>query len=246
MAASTDALHVMNRYGFRQGDLILMLEPPVPPAVMKNCALMEVTDVPAADGSLVAHDNGTYNLTWMTPVKAVTSRFNPGAGLGVVYAGAGTANATRVFNLGNLYDTNGSSMPVYNTYAITNGTLTVASAFSPNPATAVADNIVHMRALYGMDDGIGSGTPGDGIVDRYITGTPDWRYVLAIKLAVVARSALPEKPSGGAAAVCDTTVNPVPWSGGTFDVSADLNWKCYRYRVFETTVPLRNWIWKSS
>jgi type IV pilus assembly protein PilW len=36
------------------------------------------------------------------------------------------------------------------------------------------------------------------------------------------------------------------WSGGTFDLSADPNWQCYRYRVFETTVPLRNWIWKSS
>jgi len=27
---------------------------------------------------------------------------------------------------------------------------------------------------------------------------------------------------------------------------AGVTWQCFRYRVFETTVPLRNWIWKSS
>ena len=46
------------------------------------------------------------------------------------------------------------------------------------------------------------------------------------------------------------------WSGGAegatrvFDLSATVtapdDWRCYRYRLFETTVPLRNWIWKSS
>ena len=30
------------------------------------------------------------------------------------------------------------------------------------------------------------------------------------------------------------------------DPASPLYWKCYRYRVFETTIPLRNWIWKSS
>jgi hypothetical protein len=24
------------------------------------------------------------------------------------------------------------------------------------------------------------------------------------------------------------------------------NWTCYRYRLFETTIPLRNWIWKAA
>jgi type IV pilus assembly protein PilW len=239
MASATDALHVMNRFGFREGDLVLLMEP----GTTKACSLMEVTGVPAADGSLVAHDNSQYQLSWMTPVKAATPRFNSGAGLGVAYAGAGTLNAARVFNLGNLYDTNGSSMPVYNTYSVSNGTLTVKSALSANAATPIADNIVHLHADYGVDDGTG-GTAGDGIVDRYVAGTPDWRYVLAVRIAVVARSALAEKPSSGT--TCDTTVTAPQWAGGTFDLSADADWKCYRYRVFETTVPLRNWIWKSS
>ena len=63
------------------------------------------------------------------------------------------------------------------------------------------------------------------------------------------------KPSGGGA--CDTTTAAPTWSGTAFgvapfgfqtslDLSADANWQCYRYKAFETSIPLRNWIWKSS
>jgi type IV pilus assembly protein PilW len=189
--------------------------------------------------------------------------------MGVVYGGANTANVTRVFNLGNLHDdtnfpaSQNVTVPIYNTYAVANNTLTVSNGFVISggvPAVnSVADNIVHLRADYGVDDGVNDGSvtyntvyaAGDGIVDRFISATPNWSQVIAIRIAVVARSALPEKPSAGAGAPCDTTTAAPTWSGNTgvtrsFDLSADANWKCYRYRVFETTVPLRNWIWKSS
>jgi type IV pilus assembly protein PilW len=175
---------------------------------------------------------------------------------------------TRVYNLGNLHDpASGAAVPVYNTYAIdSNKLLTWSSAFTIDPATRapqvtpVADNIVHMRALYGLDDGINDGSvtfsgtfaAGDGLIDRFVSAatfnaaaTP-WQSIIAVRVAIVARSAIPEKPSAGLGAACDTTPNPPTWSGGAFDLSADPNWQCYRYRVFETTIPLRNWIWKSS
>ena len=262
MANPNDPLHVSTRFGYRPGDLLLLMQP-APPVV--DCNFMEVTSTPAPPlGTLdqVNHDTGpTYtDLSGTTR----TVRFNPQPNAGVSYGGANSANTTRVFNLGNLYDPN--AQPVYNTYTIANNTLTVVSAFSPNPASAVADNIVHMRALYGLDDGLiapatvavpytpGPGTANDGIVDRYVDSTifnsalpsPPWKSIIAVRLALVARSAQPEIPSTGVGTPCDTTVNPPSWSGGTFDVSADPDWKCYRYRVYETTVPLRNWIWKSS
>jgi len=122
--------------------------------------------------------------------------------------------------------------------------------------------------LYGVDTGpvFNAAGDGDGIVDSYVNAAtfnamvvngfiPPWRYVLAVRVAVVARSALAEKPSEGAAG-CDATTDgtespPGPdrrpkWSGGLFNLTADPDWKCYRYRVFETTVPLRNWIWRST
>ena len=192
---------------------------------------------------------------------------------GGVYGGVNSANVTRIYNLGNLHDdinfpgSQNVTLPVYNVYAIASNTLTVANQFviaTSGPGAgapvvnAVADNIVHMRVDYGVDDG--SNDPSvpyntvhvanDGIVDKFTSAVPNWSQVIAIRVAVVARSALPEKKVGTGSG-CDATTTPPTWSGDTggarsFDLSADANWQCYRYQVFETTVPLRNWIWKST
>jgi type IV pilus assembly protein PilW len=261
MTAATDSLRVQSRYGFRTGDLIVLLEP----GSGKRCAIMEITGLPVSPSDQVDHGNVSYTLA---TGGVAAARFNPSAGMGVVYTGAGGANATRVFNLGNLYDANNASMPVYNTYAVASNALTVRSGFSDNAAAAIADNIVHMRVVYGLDDGVNNGTvtynaaytAGDGIIDRFVDGTtvPNWQYVIALRVAVVARSALAEKPSSGIPSdPCDTTTTAPTWSGSAWataapnlmtalDVSGDANWRCYRYKVFETTIPLRNWIWKSS
>jgi len=262
MVLPTSPLAVQTRFAFRPGDLMLLLEP----GSGKNCVFMEVTSLPGTPSNQVNHDSGTYTLT---AGASVAARFNPAAGMGVSYGGVTSANVTRVFNLGNLHDdinfpaSQNVTVPIYNTYAVANNTLTVSNAFvisSGVPTVnSIADNIVHMRADYGVDDGVNDGSvtyntvyaPGDGIVDHFVSATPNWSQVIAVRVAVVARSALPEKPSAGAGQPCDTTTAAPTWSGNTgvtrsFDLSADPNWQCYRYRVFETTVPLRNWIWKSS
>jgi len=282
MAAPTDDLFVTNPFGYKPGDLLLLVEP----NSGKNCSIMEFNRVDPSASNRLKHDNASY-------LSGPTPRFNAPGGLGVFYAGVGTLNVSRVFNLGNLYSTppGGTApayLPVYNFYAIANGSLTVTSQFlidNGQPAvTSVADNIVHMRALYGLDDGNNDATvpynvtptAGDGIVDRYVDAatfnallalvpppvpTP-WARLVSVRIALVSRSALPEKPSSGKLSdPCDaTTADPqwtgTPWAGAPFnyrtrlDVSSSVaapdDWKCYRYRVFETTIPLRNWIWKAS
>ena len=270
MASATANVKVIpsGRYGFRTGDLLLLFQPGT-----AFCELMEVTALPGVDD--ISHDSTPYTLDWVAsgPV-GVTSRFNPGGG-SHQFAGTGVA-ATRVFNIGNPYDKNGvyningPSTPVYNTYAVTNNSLTVSSMFSGAAAIPIADNIVHMRALYGLDDGINNNTvalnpffvAGDGIVDRFVDAatfdamaTKPWQYVAMVRVVLVARSANAEKPSGGGA--CDATTAAPSWSGTalgaapfgfqtSLSLAADPNWQCYRYKVFETTIPLRNWIWKSS
>lgn len=270
-----------NAYGYKPGDVIVMMQPP---AGTSNCSLMEATGLVSLTANL-APAGAAYPLVSGTNVIA---RLNPIGGLGVDYSAATSANVTRVYNLGNLYDpANGSAMPVNNTYAIdpASRALTVSSAFvidktTKNPqVNAVADNIVQMRAQYGLDDGItngtvslpGAGVAGDGLIDRFVPADtfnamvpPPWQRLIALRVAIVARSALAEKPHGSNGTDCDATTDgtegaSVPdlrpaWSGGFIDVSATgdptptspLFWKCYRYRVFETTVPLRNWIWKAS
>jgi type IV pilus assembly protein PilW len=260
MTATDVQVQLNNTYAYRPGDLLVLQQP----ASGNSCSLIETTAILSTTVTRSAA-GASYPLNIGTQVLA---RMNQSGGMGVAYGGVGTANVSRAYNLGNLHDpASGAATPVYNTYAIdASKSLTISSAFVIDPVTrapqvsAVADNIVHMRALYGLDDGVNDGSvtfagtfaAGDGLIDRFVSattfnaaGTP-WQSIIAVRVALVARSALAEKPSAGLGAACDTTPNPPTWSGGAFDLSADPNWQCYRYRVFETTIPLRNWIWKSS
>lgn len=125
-----------------------------------------------------------------------------------------------------------------------------------NLATAATDEqelfaqVVNLQALYGKD------TNNDGVVDTYNTVTPTtnalWRQVLAIRLAVVARSTTYDKNEV-------TTTEPV-WDVGTsatvagastcgdskclsLKVDGLADWKHYRYTVFDVVAPLRNLLW---
>jgi type IV pilus assembly protein PilW len=114
--------------------------------------------------------------------------------------------------------------------------------FTDSAATGIIDGIVQIQAQYGRD------TNADGTVDTWTSTMPgvptatDWANNLAIRVAVVARSALPEKPNP-TTQLCDTTAASPTWLGGTIDLTADANWQCYRYRVFQTIIPLRNLLW---
>ncbi len=94
---------------------------------------------------------------------------------------------------------------------------------------------------------------GDGVIgDR-----DDWARVAAVRLGIVARGRNVEQLKGSA--TCQTTTDAnrpklfgtaVP-AGVTavevipeLAVSGDLDWRCYRYREFETIVPLRNVGWR--
>ncbi len=266
MADGNSDLLLANTYATRPGDLLVLLWP----GTANDCSLVEVTGQPGSTNRFEHKPGVSYQL--LGTLTNETARFNRPTGLTVAYGGVGspTGNVTRLYNLGNLYEpTNRANIPVNNTYAIdASNSLTVTAAFVSKEAPSapltnpVADNIVHMRALYGVDDGVGDASvtiknggvnvAGDGLVDRFVDAatfnalpTPPWQFLIAVRVAIVARSALAEKATGAGGA-CETTMAFPAWSGGTFDLSADPNWQCYRYRVFETTVPLRNWIWKSS
>lgn len=99
----------------------------------------------------------------------------------------------------------------------------------------VGSEIVAIKAQYGL-----SATPADNIVAMWSSAAPaDRNQIKAIRVAVVARSGLLEKN-------VVTNVAPVAWNAAgapVIDLSADANWQRYRYRVFETIIPLRNMVW---
>ncbi|MDP4028238.1 MAG: PilW family protein [Gallionella sp.] len=114
----------------------------------------------------------------------------------------------------------------------------------------ISDGIVLLKAEYGTD------ANGDGVINanEWSQAAPaNMLTVYAVRLVLVARSAQPEKPSvtGG---TCDTTTTPPIWIDSTalpLDLSGNVglapgdDWKCYRYKTFETTVPLRNVVWRA-
>ncbi len=103
---------------------------------------------------------------------------------------------------------------------------------------------------------------GDGVDG----GAGDYARIVALRIAVVARAKNPERPVADAdgEAQCKATVEvenqePVylfnreqPQGVDAVPVKVDLavagdtvDWRCYRYRVFETIVPLRNASWSN-
>ena len=94
---------------------------------------------------------------------------------------------------------------------------------------------------------------GDGVVG----GPGDYQRLAAVRLAVVARSREPEKPNAYGTCPNTTTVPPTVFSSqqpsaiATLPIQVNVavagdafDWTCYRYRVFETIVALRNSGWK--
>ena len=188
-----------------------------------------------------------------------------GANVTVVTGVSGMAKG-RLYNLGRVETPRQMDQsPQIMAYAIRGGNLTAcdyilndcsstAAVADPTVWVPIANNIVSLRAQYGRDTTTVSPTR-DGIVDFYDQAvavppavssiTCGWARIVAIRLAMVARSPQFEHDTV-------TTVAPT-WSGSVavtnrsaaapITLSADANWQHYRYRVFETLVPLRNMAW---
>jgi len=239
MATPTSALRVDNRYGFFPSDLVVLAE------TGKNCTLAELTSLPTVPGQtdLMSHDTGNYNAA---NGMQVASQYNPAGGMPAPNNISYTTNA-KVFDLG--------PQPSNVIYTVQGGYLQMQSVIASSAASQpVVENIIGLQAQYGKDNGVNNGTvtnavysPDDGLVDSFDAVAPvtptDWSRVIAIRLAVLARSGLKERPDA-TTGTCSTTAAAPAWVGGSFTVSGDPDWKCYRYRVYQTTVPVRNLIWK--
>jgi type IV pilus assembly protein PilW len=205
---------------------------------------------------LVADNNGTCLLRQLTGVQdktrvlehATGGSFNPLGNIHpVIHAGSA------VFDLGD------PDKMVWRTYFVDANKLR-SEDFLPklkgeaNAVQALVDDIVDLQAEYGWD---GSATidPTKFVVDRWGAAPPVdptdptktkimWDRIIAVRVGLLARSRNFEKPSiaGGA---CEATQAAPTWAGGAFTVPGGIP-SCYKYRAFETVIPLRNMIWRSS
>jgi type IV pilus assembly protein PilW len=128
-----------------------------------------------------------------------------------------------------------------------------------NVASSVA-GIVNIQMQYGI-----SAADNDNQVTAWVdasgatwgpvainTSVANRNRIKAVRIAVVARNGLLEKEN--VTNVCSSLTAASPtglcaWAGSAtspapaIDLSNDANWRRYRYRVFEATIPLRNMIW---
>jgi type IV pilus assembly protein PilW len=129
----------------------------------------------------------------------------------------------------------------------------VVAEYDPNtPGNGAAQ----VSTASGMRIGVWSSTMIDADNDGVVGGAGDYQRIGSVRLAVVARSKSAEKPNS--AGQCGaTTALPTVFAGNApatvaaapvqvnVAVAGDaIDWKCYRYRVFETIVPIRNAQWR--
>jgi type IV pilus assembly protein PilW len=265
--AATSPFNVLSsKDGFRQGDLIVSVQPGAAgnPA---SCVLHELTAVPGAGGNCggatggtsVSHDTSTYKTADKSYAMCtnVTPRFNSSSGIkdsgGATVPVLNQNTGGQVFNLGN---------PSLKAYAIRGGNLTSCDILQLDCTvlanyTVVVNDIVSLRAVYGKD----TNNPQDFQVDAWNrTALPtlaDAATVMAVMFEITARSGVKEKPSTGT--TCDASTDPLrpdkvqDWiGGGVAGAGIDLSlsgppgddWKCYRYKLYQTRVPIRNMTWR--
>lgn len=133
------------------------------------------------------------------------------------------------------------------TYTVVNNQLQRNDASVVNASPLISE-IVNIQAQYGI-----STTASSNQVTSWVSAVAPWNdpsianrnRIKAVRVAVVARNELLEKTNVTAAAPiawADVAGSPAP----IIDLSGDGNWQRYRYRVYETIIPLRNMIWSSN
>jgi len=246
--AGTTVHKVNIRFGFNVGDLIVVGQSGSPATA---CTMQQVTrlpDPPEPTENVEHTETVRYNKSTIAGQPNYSSWSNTNQNGGVLY------------NIG--------PTPSVVIYAISNGQLTHQNLLTSATSTVITDGIVQLQAEYGKDTTNPAGS-GDGIVDVYDTTEPattdEWSRVLALRVAILARSvefdkshcnANPQwtsRASGAPVATnflmtnVDGTADSFagsPCTPGAVPTSPNPNnWRQYRYRSFETTVPLRNHIW---
>ncbi len=120
----------------------------------------------------------------------------------------------------------------------------------------MVSDVVNMQAQYGVSVSSESNQVNEWVNATGATwATPtvaNRNRIKAIRVAVVVRNGLLEKETVSTACSSTTAANPTgvcAWDGSVFGAAPPINlgnipnWSRYRYRVFETIIPLRNMLW---
>lgn len=235
LAPGGAVIAVGSTLGMRAGDALALQQDGRP------CALVQIASVNSVLQAGRAAEDGNA----------------PQSGADAVGAG-GYGDGATAFNLGSLARVS---------YAVSGTVLQRTRTAYPGAAQVtenIASDIVSLRLQYGFDTRAGEqsrlevDTWSETMLDADRSGISgdrgDWQRMAGMKVAVVSRS--PFRQAAGAGGVCGSTVagavNAPDWETTQADglpgrsaisLAHIPDWQCYRYRVAETAVPLRNVLW---
>lgn len=233
---SGTSLVLPNKLGYRVGDLILLASQ----SVGASCMVQQIDDTAPATGSVSL--GGTYYSSTGTNVNLASF-------------GADTV----ALQIGSV-----SNMPQLQLYGVGNDNTLFSYDLMQPAATdaAIADGVVEMRALYGLD----TTNPPDGVLDSWVdpvtgsgyeasvltngaTSQAKLRRIVAVRIGLILRTSLEERastptsdPSLSYQRASSTVTLFNDLGGGTLAYTRTLtgNELNYRFRTVEVTIPLRN------
>jgi type IV pilus assembly protein PilW len=226
--AANAAYPVQSPIGFQPNDLIVAIS-------SAGCAASIASTVVLTDPA-----NGVVTITHTDPGVGLT--FGDDA---VLLNMGPVANAQKV-----RYDVTATGVLRSTALLKTDGTPNDDTSPPPNP---LASNVVNMKLQYGID------STGGGVLTWVSSGAVPWRYadlvnapdgniliaqlktLKAVRIGIVVRGEQWDKDR----------LLPVPWSlfgghlGGGYEGSFPSAGGNYRYRTYETVIPVRNELWNS-
>lgn len=245
--------------GHRQGDLMLAVPVPTPEPgdAERYCSLFNVSADPVAGSNRILHE-AVSGSPWNQDATATifpgrqTTDLSYAANSLLLNLGTLVSRRFCITGLGDAgCDTPAAQVP----YQLRQ--LSFDSTTGQTTADDLFPQIVQLQAVYGIDT---SATP-DQVADVWTATSPastrDWRRVVAVRVAVVARSTQNEQRPANAADPATTTwttptlpvwfpdgLTPEPLRVDKPPLGTGDDWRHYRYKVFETVIPLRNQLWQ--
>jgi len=240
---SDDHFTVTSSFGATVGDMMIA----VPMASPTTAAWTADGSVPC--GVFTVTSSGTTAPTALTSTN-VPHASSSGWNQSIVFPSTGILSGSYLLDMGAL---------VSRTYSVSSrGNLQSTDLSQTDATKTTADlypQIVMLKALYGKD------TDHDGKVDTYDKTAPgssaEWLAVKSVRIALVARSNQYEKDTvttsaprwdvGSVISVAGTSACSGSSNCLSMDVSTIVgaDWQHYRYKVYDTIVPLRNVLWSN-
>ncbi|MDR6425675.1 type IV pilus assembly protein PilW [Variovorax beijingensis] len=238
-AKAGNSFTVKSAFGVAVGDLMIAVPAEGKWDANNWCSVFSVTD----DGAATPTET-TLGSHHVPHVAGGTSKWNSGS----VFPDSGYLEKSYLLNMGSLS---------FNTYSVNAAAqsldVTARTAEAVSATESLYPQIVNMQAMYGK------AAAGTGQVSSYDAVAPttaaDWKNVLAIRIAVVTRSTQYEKEAVTSKAPSwdvgpNSTVSGATTCGSSKCVELKIShvpdWEHYRYKVYDTIVPLRNMLWNSA